>query len=261
MYGNRAKITCIDNWSQVGDPRNAFLHNVAKYRHHSTEFQLIETDFRHIDYTHIGKYNVYFFDGPNADGAQFDGTVIARDALDSEYVFVVDDWNWSHTRAGTLTGLDDSALDVVFAIEIQTSQDGTHPDIKGENSDWHNGYYFAVIRQSRLKSNSIRSPGFQRFESILGVTASTTSTPQTSLFTPGQVMTLSTLGIGINTPLIASFRPTPGQKPTFYLRDPALPSPMRLTNSTDYINTLISAFITNPDYYYMHSCGNCSPRC
>jgi hypothetical protein len=254
MYGNHATITCIDNWSQFGGPRNTFLHNVAKYKHHSTAFQLIDSDFRHIDYTDIGKYNVYLFDGPNTDGALFDGTVIARDALDSEYVFVVDDWNWSHTRAGTLSGLDDSALDVVFAIEIQTSQDGTHPDIKGENSDWHNGYYFAVIRQSGLKSNSIRSPRFKGVASTRGVMASTIATPQISLFTPEQVKTLTTHGIGINKLLIASFRPEPRSRPTFHIGDPAQPSPMRLKNSLDYINTLISEFITNPDYYYMHSC-------
>ena len=32
MHGNRLQITCIDNWSEFGGPRNAFLENVERCR-------------------------------------------------------------------------------------------------------------------------------------------------------------------------------------------------------------------------------------
>jgi hypothetical protein len=45
MYGNNAKITCIDNWSQFGGPREQFFVNVEKFRNTRTEFAFVEADF------------------------------------------------------------------------------------------------------------------------------------------------------------------------------------------------------------------------
>jgi hypothetical protein len=150
MYGNQARITCIDNWSQFGGPRETFFHNINTFRNERTQFDFIEADFREIDYGALGKYNIYLFDGPHGYQDQFDGTIAALAALDSEYVFIVDDWNWSEPRDGSLSALRSRGLDPVYSIEIRTTQDGTHPPIQMQNSDWHNGYYMAVIRRNGL---------------------------------------------------------------------------------------------------------------
>ena len=34
-------------------------------------------------------------------------------------------------------------------IEVRTSRDNTQPELRGENSDWHNGYFIGALRKSR----------------------------------------------------------------------------------------------------------------
>lgn len=147
MYGNQARITCIDNWSQFGGPCDNFFANVEKYKNERIDFHVLEADFREVKFTELGKHNVYLFDGPHSRQDQFDGAVAALEALDLEYVFIVDDWNWPQPREGTLSALDSRRLKPVYAIEIRTSQDGTQPYVQMQNSDWHNGYYLSVIRR------------------------------------------------------------------------------------------------------------------
>jgi hypothetical protein len=145
MYGNQAKITCIDNWSEFGGPRDQFFANVEAFANARTEFAFLETDFRSVDFTAIGKHNVYFFDGPHSYQDQFDGVVAPLAALDREWVFIVDDWNAEETRAGTRDGLNSRGLEPLYAIEIRTTQDGAHADCYGGASDWHNGSFLAVF--------------------------------------------------------------------------------------------------------------------
>jgi hypothetical protein len=61
------------------------------------DFTVIEKDFRQVDYSSIGKYNVYFFDGPHEEQDQYDA-VIAQPALDLTYILIVDDYNYSKVR-------------------------------------------------------------------------------------------------------------------------------------------------------------------
>ena len=105
MYGNHAKITCIDNWSQFGGPRGEFFDNTKKYSNPGTDFSFVEADFREVDFAALGKHNVYFFDGPHGYQDQFDGAIAPMPALDREWVFVADDWNLSEIRSGTFDGL------------------------------------------------------------------------------------------------------------------------------------------------------------
>jgi len=33
-------------------------------------------------------------------------------------------------------------------IEVRTSRDDTLPELRGEKSDWHNGYFIAALRKT-----------------------------------------------------------------------------------------------------------------
>jgi hypothetical protein len=108
-------------------------------------FRFIEDDFRKIDYTNIGKFNVYFFDGPHDEEDQYDGIALAQPALDDRYILLIDDFNWLRVRNGTYDALSKLGIKIECAIEIKTTQDDTHPTVHiMENSDWHNGYFLAV---------------------------------------------------------------------------------------------------------------------
>lgn len=154
IHGNTCKALCIDNWSDFlwgapkDDVKGAFEHNVKQAAEGTAEINYIDSDFRAVDYSNIGKFNIYMFDGPHAEQDQYDGVMIAQPALDDLYLLIVDDWNGPGVRAGTARALADLNSTIVCAIEIMTRHDDEHPVVSMEASDWHNGYYIAVIKKN-----------------------------------------------------------------------------------------------------------------
>ena len=147
MHGNTCKVTCIDDWSHHGTNNQDFFNNTKDSLSDNIEFTVIEKDFRQVKYGNIGKYNVYFFDGPHEEIDQYDGVVLAQNALDFEYILIVDDYNFDRVRKGTQSAIKDLNLKVLAEITVLSSIDGDVPKIHHEKSEWHNGYYFAVIRK------------------------------------------------------------------------------------------------------------------
>jgi hypothetical protein len=70
--------------------------------------------------------------------------------LDNEFIFICDDWNWKKVRDGTLNAIEKNNLDVIFSVEIRTTDDDSYPPENNtmQNSDWHNGYYISVLRKN-----------------------------------------------------------------------------------------------------------------
>lgn len=91
------------------------------------------------------------FDGPHSIKDQYDGIKIAQPALDDEFILIVDDWNAPHVNRPTLKVISDLNL-IVDYIEIFTIDNGEHPKICRQNSEWHNGYFLASVK----KSNSLQ---------------------------------------------------------------------------------------------------------
>ena len=147
MEGNKVRIICIDNWSQFDGPKDAFLANVAGCVSEHVAFGYIERDFRQVDYTTIGRFNIYLFDGPHSPQDHYDGVSLPLVALDETFFFIVDDWNWEGVRLGTAQALRSAGLTTLYSIEIRTTQDGSHAAACQQNSDWHNGYFIAVLQK------------------------------------------------------------------------------------------------------------------
>jgi hypothetical protein len=147
LHGNSVKGLCIDNWSQFGGPKSAFLANMERVRSKSpaVDCRFIEGEFRRIDYTSLGRFNIFLFDGPHEELDQYDGIMVALPALENSFVLIVDDWNWRKVRLGTFRAIRDARYTIASSIEIRTTQDNSHPPVAGKNSDWHNGYFIAVL--------------------------------------------------------------------------------------------------------------------
>ena len=75
--------------------------------------------------------------------------VLAQPALTRRYLLVVDDWNWRAVRNGTFRALIDTQCRIEAALEVRTSLDDSHPVVAMEQSEWHNGYFIAVIVKRR----------------------------------------------------------------------------------------------------------------
>jgi hypothetical protein len=150
MWGNDVKVTCIDNWSEFGGPKDYFMHNVkfCTDNHSGIDFNFIEQDFKNVDYTTIGKHNIYLFDGPHMTEDQYAGIALAQSALDDIYTLIVDDYNAPNIREGTEAALAAVGNNIIAKIEIFSSLDGSHPVICKEKSDWHNGYLIAIVSKT-----------------------------------------------------------------------------------------------------------------
>jgi len=152
LYKNKVDAYFVDNWDQFnphGNIKSLFFNNIEEIKKDSSEasYQFQEKDFRLVDYNSIGKYNVYFFDGPHEEQDQYDGVVYAQPALEDEFIFICDDWNWNQVRTGTTRAFVDLNLEILYSLEIRTTIDGSTPEIVYEKSDWHNGYFIASCRK------------------------------------------------------------------------------------------------------------------
>lgn len=154
IWKNKVKATCIDNWSEFGGPKDAFMSNIQycldnQLNPDDIDFNFIESDYRAVNYAEIGKHNIYLFDGPHETKDQADGISLVQPALDDEYVLIVDDWNAYNIQEGTIDAIMSSKNTIVAQIEVLTTTDGTHPAICREMSDWHNGYMIAVMSKNK----------------------------------------------------------------------------------------------------------------
>ncbi len=147
MAGNQVKMQCIDDWSEYGGPKEEFFANTGRWLTPDIEFDFLEQDCNETDFGALGPFNIYFFDGPHSMPDTFNGIVNAQDALTPVHTLIMDDWNWPFVRKGTQDALDHLAHDVLATLKIRTTQDGSHPAIACEQSDWHNGYFIAVCRK------------------------------------------------------------------------------------------------------------------
>lgn len=145
ISGNEVDAMAIDNWSQFGGPATEFFTHLARHKG-AASVSFLERDFRQVHYDGLGPFNVYMFDGPHEFHDQYDGITLVQPALAPRYIQVVDDWNMPSVRGGTMKAIADLGLRVDMMVEIRTSLNDQHaPPPHGEHSDWHNGYFFAVL--------------------------------------------------------------------------------------------------------------------
>jgi len=162
IHDNAVRAVAIDNWSQFGGPRDAFLGNLARFRTPQVEVEVIENDFRAVPFAKLAErhapFEVYLFDGPHEEQDQHDGLVQALPALTEEFVFICDDWNWWQVRAGTHRAIVQGGLSMLYGAEIRTTLDNTHAAVAFKESDWHNGYFIGVLRKPlRSAAMSLRA--------------------------------------------------------------------------------------------------------
>lgn len=154
MYGNSCKALCIDNWSQFlwGGTKESYRANfetAARSAAGSTvDFNFIDNDFRKIDYSSLGKFNIYMFDGPHEKIDQYEGITLLQSALDDTYVLIVDDFNNQSIKEPTYQAIEDLKQTILASIVIETTQDGKDPQLNFQNSDWHNGYFIGLIKKN-----------------------------------------------------------------------------------------------------------------
>jgi len=151
LFKNRLRAVGIDDWTWIKDEgaRAKLDANVTSFRTEDSDIQIIDSDFRKVDYASLGRFNIMYYDASHAEKDQYDGVVYPMQAMDSVYILVVDDWNWDWVRRATFKALRDAKARIDYSIEIRTSLNNESlPLLNGPNSDWHNGLLCATISKS-----------------------------------------------------------------------------------------------------------------
>ena len=142
MCNNKMTCVAIDNWSEFGGPKNVFFDNFNKFKGKNNAI-FIEKNCWEIDVTTIGKFNIYMYDGNHNEESHLKALNYYLPCLDTEFIYLVDDWNYMRVIRGTLNSIKENNLEILYKKEIFTRSNSPH-------NAWHNGLCIFVLRK---KSN------------------------------------------------------------------------------------------------------------
>ena len=151
LFKNKLHAVGIDDWTWINDKdaRGKLDENLATFKTEGSLVEIIDSDFRKVDYSSIGPFNIMYYDGPHSEQDQYDGVAYPLKAMDSEFVLVIDDWNWDHVRRATFKALSDANATIGYSVEIRTTLNGDFPLVNGANSEWHTGLLCAAVSKAQ----------------------------------------------------------------------------------------------------------------
>jgi hypothetical protein len=146
MYGNKANVLCIDNWSEFGGPKTEFLENFKKFKGNNFA-TFIESDCYKLDVDLLPKFNIYMYDGYHSYECQYKALIHYYNCLDDIFIFVVDDWNCKEARTGTMDSIQHLKLNVLYGKEIRLTNDDTHTPMHIAKESWWNGMAVFILQK------------------------------------------------------------------------------------------------------------------
>jgi hypothetical protein len=146
MCGNKAKVLCIDNWSEFGGPKNEFLVNFKKFKGEN-EATFIENDCYKVDISVLPKFNIFMYDGNHTNESHYNALLYYYNCLDDVFIFIVDDWNWKDVREGTINSIQKLNLKVLYEKEVRLTDNNSHTPQPQARNTWWNGIYVAILQK------------------------------------------------------------------------------------------------------------------
>jgi hypothetical protein len=146
MCGNKAKVVCIDNWSEFDGPKSEFLVNFEKFKGKNDAI-FIENDCYKVDISTLPKFNIYMYDGNHSEENHYKALMHYYNCLDDVFIFIVDDWNWQFVRDGTNNSIKKLNLKVLYEKEIRLTSDNSHTARPHADNTWWNGIYVAILQK------------------------------------------------------------------------------------------------------------------
>ncbi len=152
MYGNRSNVVCIDNWSEFGgnEIKEIFLEYFDEYKGQNKAI-FIENDCFKVSFDSPVKFNIYLYDGGHAQDEHYKAVFQFLDHLDEIFIFIVDDWNWAKVRNGTMEGIKEAALEILWKKEIKLTQNDDHTPLQEAKVNWWNGIAVFLLKNTPAK--------------------------------------------------------------------------------------------------------------
>lgn len=146
MYKNRAKIVCVDNWSEFAGPKSEFLANLEKYKG-DNDAVFIEKDSFSIDVSSLPRFNIFMYDGNHSKESHYRALFYFYDCLDDIFIYIVDDWNWEIVRESTMRSIKDLGLHILYQKEIRLTDDDNSTTHCRET--WWNGIFVVLLQKTQ----------------------------------------------------------------------------------------------------------------
>ncbi len=113
----------VDNFSQFGGPREAFLKRfnaLKSTNHHFYDMDYIE----YFNRLHTGKIGFYIYDGDHKYEDQLKGLQVAEPHFSNNCIILVDDTNWPDPRQATYDFMQNSAYQYEVLLDVKTYRNG-----------------------------------------------------------------------------------------------------------------------------------------
>jgi hypothetical protein len=146
MYNNKAKVVCIDNWSEFGNVKYEFLNNFEKFKGENDAI-FIENDCYNIDVSTLSNFNIYMYDGNHSVESHYKALSHYYNVLDNIFIYIVDDWNNIEVRTGTIYAIEKLNLKILYEKEVRLTTDNTHTPIEIAKTSWWNGIYIVILQK------------------------------------------------------------------------------------------------------------------
>lgn len=129
MFNNNLEGIAIDNWSEFGGPKKAFIKNFEKY---NQRMEFIEGNCWELDPNLLGKFNIFMYDGNHDYQSQYNALPYYLPCLEDQFIYMVDDWKYKKVHQGTMDSIRDNKLKV-------------HTKMVMEGEGWHQGLGILVL--------------------------------------------------------------------------------------------------------------------
>jgi Methyltransferase domain len=128
IVGNPSKVCIgIDNFTQFGGPREAFISRFRKYR--SAKKRFFDMDYReYFAKVHREPIGFYVYDGDHSYDNQLMGLQAAEPFFTKGCVVLVDDTNWLEPRSATMDFIAKSSYAYRILLDTTTCCNG-HPTL------------------------------------------------------------------------------------------------------------------------------------
>ena len=117
----------VDNFSEFGGPRDAFLarfNSLKSENHHFYDLDYAE----YFSRVHEGPIGFYIYDGGHAYKDQLRGLELAEPFFSNNCIILVDDTNWPEPRQATLDFISGSSNQYRVILDLETHYN-CHPTV------------------------------------------------------------------------------------------------------------------------------------
>lgn len=135
-FGNPdLSYTVCDNWSQFDSNLVELIKNTSKF---GIPLYVLGEDCFMVNTGIFNSIDFYIYDGDHSEESHKKALTHFKKALAKQFILVVDDYSWPQVPRGTMQGIEESGMKILFSQELGMG-------VEGDRDGWWNGIFVALI--------------------------------------------------------------------------------------------------------------------